>query len=157
MDTDPSKMRENIQTALDMLDKRDRLERTVLMTLRNSPNDYYNAFASISRNTRFIYIHAYQSYVWNRAVSERLRRFGKAVLIGDLVIKAGSPEEDLIEDDLDLAELNENEEERKEEADQVLQEEVKESAAGNIKDPNDPEEPAKNTGENFEGNQATDT
>ena len=81
--------RENIYDALDMLDKRDRLEKTILMSLKNNPNDYYGAFGSISRNTRFIYIHAYQSYVWNKAVSERLRQFGKQLLIGDLVMKAG--------------------------------------------------------------------
>lgn len=85
-----------------MLDRRDRLEKTVLISLKNSPNDYYNAFTSISKNTRFIYIHAYQSYVWNKAVSERLRRHGRKVLIGDLIIKAGEKIEDLLDDDVDL-------------------------------------------------------
>lgn len=51
--------RENILIALDKLDKRDRLERTVLESMKKHPNDYYNAFASISKGTRFIYIHAY--------------------------------------------------------------------------------------------------
>ena len=41
----------------------------------------------MARNTRFIYIHAYQSYVWNRAVSERLAKFGRKVLVGDLAIR----------------------------------------------------------------------
>jgi len=40
-------------------------------------------------------VHGYQSYVWNRAVSERLRRFGRQVLVGDLVIK--SENADLLE------------------------------------------------------------
>lgn len=82
----PHKMVENIEIAIDMLDKRDRLEKTILMSLKNSPNGYYNAFTSISKNTRFIYIHAYQSFVWNMAVSQRIKRFGKQVLIGDLVV-----------------------------------------------------------------------
>lgn len=32
-------------------------------------------------------MHGFQSYIWNRAVSERLRRFGRAVLVGDLVVR----------------------------------------------------------------------
>jgi tRNA(Glu) U13 pseudouridine synthase TruD len=56
---DPNKMIENIEKAITLLDRKDRLEKTVLMSLKGSPNGYYNAFVSISRNTRFIYIHAY--------------------------------------------------------------------------------------------------
>ena len=69
-----------------MLEKKDRLERTVLQSLLKCPTDYYNAFASISRGTRFIYIHAYQSHIWNQSVSQRLVKFGHDVLIGDLVV-----------------------------------------------------------------------
>ena len=42
-----------------------------------------------------IYVHGYQSYIWNRAVSERLRRFGRKVLVGDLVVR--SENADLLE------------------------------------------------------------
>lgn len=78
----------NPEAALILLEKRDRLEKAILLSLRKYPNGYYNAFQNISRNTRFIYVHAYQSYVWNRTVSERLKRFGTKVLIGDLVSKS---------------------------------------------------------------------
>ena len=70
-----------------MLDRRDRLEKQILLTLRKYPYQYYNAFQTLARNTRFIYLHAYQSYIWNQAVSKRLEKFGRQVLIGDLVIK----------------------------------------------------------------------
>jgi tRNA(Glu) U13 pseudouridine synthase TruD len=46
-------------TALQMLDRRDRIEKVILLALRKHPNGYYNAFESISRNNRFIYVHAY--------------------------------------------------------------------------------------------------
>lgn len=90
---EPKDFQERVQKALQLLDRRDRLEKTVLLSLKNSPNDYYNAFCSISRNTRFIYIHAYQSYVWNRSVSERLRRFGRSVLVGDFVVPDGQADD----------------------------------------------------------------
>ena len=88
---------DRIGEAIAMLDRRDRLERTVLFALKSNPNDFYNAFASISRNTRFIYIHAYQSYVWNRAISERLKRHGHAVLLGDFVVRPDIELEELPE------------------------------------------------------------
>lgn len=49
----------DIEGALDMLDRRDRLEKAVLVLLKRQPTGYYNAFQNISRNTRFIYVHAY--------------------------------------------------------------------------------------------------
>lgn len=78
---------QDIEGALQMLDRRDRLEKAVLILLKRNPNSYYNAYQNISRNTRLIYVHGYQSYVWNRAVSERFRRFGRQVLVGDLVVR----------------------------------------------------------------------
>ncbi|KAL0112675.1 hypothetical protein PUN28_012147 [Cardiocondyla obscurior] len=40
---------------------------------------------SIPRNIRLIYIHAYQSFVWNQVVSKRMKEFGTDVVVGDLV------------------------------------------------------------------------
>ena len=85
-----------------MLDRRDRIEKAILFVLKKCYTQYYNAFQNISRNTRFIYVHAYQSFVWNRAVTARLQRFGKQVLLGDLVIpkeKANLVDNQTLEDD----------------------------------------------------------
>jgi tRNA pseudouridine13 synthase len=35
-----------------------------------------------------MYVHAYQSYLWNRLVSHRLREYGLQPIVGDLAIKA---------------------------------------------------------------------
>jgi tRNA(Glu) U13 pseudouridine synthase TruD len=51
--------------ALELLDKRDRLEKCVLLELKKHPNGYQNALQNIARFTRTIYSHSYQSYVWN--------------------------------------------------------------------------------------------
>lgn len=54
--------------------------------------NFSNALSQIPRNLRLMYVHAYQSYVWNMAASERIRRQGIAVLPGDLVVVASVDE-----------------------------------------------------------------
>lgn len=52
-------LKNNIQEAIESLDRKDRLEKTVLQAMKKSPRDYSAAFGAISKGTRFIYIHAY--------------------------------------------------------------------------------------------------
>ena len=53
---------------------------------RNKASDYLGAMQSISRNLRLMYVHAYQSLVWNAAASERWKTYGDRVIEGDLIL-----------------------------------------------------------------------
>ncbi|XP_018421944.1 PREDICTED: pseudouridylate synthase 7 homolog isoform X1 [Nanorana parkeri] len=48
------------------------------------------AFGIIPRNNRLMYIHSYQSYVWNNMVSKRIEAYGLKVVPGDLVLKGAT-------------------------------------------------------------------
>uniref|UniRef100_A0A8D0HMB3 Pseudouridylate synthase 7 homolog n=1 Tax=Sphenodon punctatus TaxID=8508 RepID=A0A8D0HMB3_SPHPU len=48
------------------------------------------AFGIIPRNNRLMYIHSYQSYVWNNTVSKRIEEYGLKAVPGDLVLKGGT-------------------------------------------------------------------
>jgi tRNA pseudouridine13 synthase len=50
-----------------------------------------------------MYVHAYQSYIWNNIVSERIRIYGCEPVIGDLIIK---DEDSILNDNEDSVDEN---------------------------------------------------
>lgn len=82
-------------------------EKHILDKMRSAKwntGDWAGAFGNVPRTLRLMYVHAYQLYVWNRLVSERIARFGSAQAVeGDLVF-ADQREDDVWhaeEDDAD--------------------------------------------------------
>ncbi|KAF2874134.1 pseudouridine synthase [Massariosphaeria phaeospora] len=82
--------------ALDLLPKRFTAERNIISHLisKNShtgkydrEKDYEGAFWTIPRNLRQIYVHAYQSLVWNHVASRRWKTYGEKVVKGDMVLE----------------------------------------------------------------------
>jgi tRNA pseudouridine13 synthase len=86
-------------------------ERTVIGYLVRNPGDYVGAIRVLPGNLQMMFVHAYQSYMFNRILSERLRR-GMPLdrpLVGDVVLPAdknGLPDHDkyvpVTEQNLDL-------------------------------------------------------
>jgi len=63
---------QDYDSALKLLDWRDRLEMSIILQLKKKPRGYQNALLNINRLTRTLYLHSYQSYVWNMVVSKRI-------------------------------------------------------------------------------------
>ncbi|KAK9343523.1 pseudouridine synthase [Lipomyces starkeyi] len=77
---------DDISSALKLMPRYCTAEVSILRGLERSSQDWLGAIMQIPRNLRIMYVHAYQSFVWNTVVSERIAKFGLAVLEGDLVL-----------------------------------------------------------------------
>jgi tRNA pseudouridine13 synthase len=67
-------------------------ERALLNHLVVSPDDFTGAIASLPLNLQMMFVHAYQSYLFNKILSERMRR-GLPLnepILGDLILPAKS-------------------------------------------------------------------
>lgn len=63
-------------------------ERAMLDYLIKNPGDWIGSFSVLSKKFRMLFVHAYQAYIFNKIVSERLKRgmpINKAV-VGDMVL-----------------------------------------------------------------------
>ena len=101
---------EHIYNSLDSLLKkiskgRSNVEFRILKSLKHNKKGFFNAFKCLNRQLQVLYPHAYQSFIWNKTVSKRIEKFGLQVLIGDIVLKKGRSEDEVIaEDEAVLAE-----------------------------------------------------
>jgi tRNA pseudouridine13 synthase len=62
-------------------------EKSIVSSLSRKPRDYKRAFSSISKNMRSMFLHAYQSYLFNKLATFRIKTGGgMEVREGDLVL-----------------------------------------------------------------------
>lgn len=92
----------DFKTALKRFPKTLVYERLILKHLSNIPRDYLGALLKLPPRFRELFIQSYQSYLFNRFLSERIKRGMplKEALVGDYAVKldsAGLPEKAFIE------------------------------------------------------------
>eukprot|EP00058_Branchiostoma_floridae_P014536 XP_002600024.1 hypothetical protein BRAFLDRAFT_79734 [Branchiostoma floridae] len=76
--------------ALEMMPRRNMskdIEGRLLEGLVKNGKDLVGALSNIPRNTRLMYVHSYQSFIWNNIVSRRLQEYGYQPIVGDLVLE----------------------------------------------------------------------
>ncbi|KAF8314759.1 pseudouridine synthase [Clavulina sp. PMI_390] len=107
----------DLRRALQLMPRRMVAERAVLEAYVknfNSDTDMQNALHAIPKNLRTMYVHAYQSYVWNAIVSERLSKHRMEPIPGDLVFDLGKKnkkgENDSEDEDFEVEALLDGEE-----------------------------------------------
>ncbi|XP_042905164.1 pseudouridylate synthase 7 homolog [Parasteatoda tepidariorum] len=85
----------NADKALENLKRRNGIEGKLLSGLAcNNKKDLVNSLNTVPRNMRLMYIHSYQSFIWNKVVSKRIQTHGLQVLKGDLISKESDVPED---------------------------------------------------------------
>ena len=68
--------------ALKKFPKHLKLERSMLVHLEKNPNDYAGALRRLPRGTLLMFVHAFQSYIFNRLLSDNIAEKGEGKLIG---------------------------------------------------------------------------
>ena len=87
-------------------------EGTLLRGLsRVGPKDFQGAIvAGMVRQQRLLYLHCYQSYLWNKSASYRIKTYGLKVVPGDLLLLKVDIDGDDIDDQIDdkVKDVNKN-------------------------------------------------
>ncbi|CAM8930790.1 unnamed protein product [Rhodiola kirilowii] len=76
----------DIQGTLRQLPRNMFAERAILQSLKDNPGNHLLALNAVPRTLRMMYVHSYQSFLWNNAASARVQKYGiDQVVLGDLV------------------------------------------------------------------------
>lgn len=57
-----------------------RTEIAILNKLAQEPNNFTGAFTALPKKTRYLFVHAYQSWLFNRIIEKRIELFGEKAL-----------------------------------------------------------------------------
>jgi len=92
-----------VKDVLDLLPRRFSGESSIIrhLSFKNNKRDFIGALRSIQRNLKLMYVHAYQSLIWNVAASKRWELYGKRVVEGDLILVKEDATKNEVKDEYD--------------------------------------------------------
>jgi len=80
-----------------------------MLKQKGDQKNFLNAICNLPRNMRNLYLHAFQSYLWNTCASLRIRRLGYKLVVGDFVVKEKNQKtEEKIEEKAEVENEDEN-------------------------------------------------
>jgi len=79
----------NYAEAIRKFPKENHMEKAILNSLIKNPNDYNNAWLQISKSITFLFVHAYQSYLFNKYINTRLEKYSLDSMDGDILDEEG--------------------------------------------------------------------
>jgi len=74
----------DFKKALDYFPKYLGYERTMLNHLSANPTDYVNTLRKLPRGLSLMFVHAYQSYIFNKTISKKISEGGVSIELGDM-------------------------------------------------------------------------
>ncbi|KAK3322444.1 pseudouridine synthase [Apodospora peruviana] len=104
------KLTKKADKAMELMPKRFSSEYALIRHLGRNPKDFMGAILNITRGMRMMYIHAYQSFVWNFVATRRWSKYGPSVVEGDLVLVGGRSDSDSVDSIIDVDNASEAEE-----------------------------------------------
>ena len=84
---DKNKQMSIINDILKILPKMSNESKLLFNYKKCGKNSYQSSFKSLSKQLQVLYPHSYQSYIWNMSVSYRISKYGRKLIIGDIVKK----------------------------------------------------------------------
>jgi len=125
---------DNLEEVINKLPSNAFNERKILIAMKKAgKNSFQHGFAAMAKQLQVLYPHAYQSYIWNETVSERIKKYGTQILVGDIVKKKKEGTtilENIVDDEVE--EIDENEDTKQVDFDNGISIDIDESKLNHI-------------------------
>lgn len=98
----------DVKGSLKKFPKQLHIERYILEGLnKHGHTNYLGSFQYLPKQMKYMYVHAYQSYIWNEAASKRIELYGTDKLVIGDIVKLGDLSDDIYKENVKIIETEE--------------------------------------------------